>query len=633
MNSLKSYEQNPQALERYRAAKAFFNNGEFFRSYDLAREAFEALPEQLGLAHLAVLSLADAGAVEIALEKFGAFGLDRSRDPEARALLARLNKDLGFAAHGAQRLAFHEKARAIYHEVYEEACRLAANPGEAYYPGINAATMALWCGDRAGSAALAMEVLSLLETLRRDDSPADRYWRLATETEAWLILGRLDEVEARLGQVRTLGMANYAQVATTVRQLRRIAGAIGVGEGFLGGLALPAVMHFSGHIIAAAGKTGRFRAEEEDAVRAGIAKLLAAENVGAGYGSLAAGADILFAEELLARGGALHVILPFAVAEFIEVSVANAGKGWVERFQSCLASARSVRYATEDAFLHHDRLFQYCSHLAMGLAILAARHMQTRVLQGVVWDGVATAGIAGTVSDIQAWRRTGHPQYTVRCGDPSREDDLADVCVTTPAVRGPGREIRAMLFGDLHGFSKLTDRELPLFASHIMKPFSEVVRKFRERTSFVNTWGDGIFVVLESVCDAAEWALTLQERMSQIDYRQAGLPAELQLRLGGHLGPVYQLRDPILGRTNFYGSHVSRAARIEPVTPEGCIYVTETFAAILALNDSERFACDYAGYTELAKHYGRLRVFLLRRASGDQGPVALGDIERPPLQT
>jgi hypothetical protein len=82
MNSLKSYEQNPQALERYRAAKAFFNNGEFFRSYDLAREAFEALPEQLGLAHLAVLSLADAGAVEIALEKFGAFGLDRSRKPQ-----------------------------------------------------------------------------------------------------------------------------------------------------------------------------------------------------------------------------------------------------------------------------------------------------------------------------------------------------------------------------------------------------------------------------------------------------------------------------------------------------------------------------------------------------------------------
>jgi hypothetical protein len=60
--------------------------------------------------------------------------------------------------------------------------------------------------------------------------------------------------------------------------------------------------------------------------------------------------------------------------------------------------------------------------------------------------------------------------------------------------------------------------------------------------------------------------------------------------------------------------------------------VTETFAAILALNDSEQFACDYAGYTELAKHYGRLRVFLLRRGSGEQGPAALGDIERPPLQ-
>jgi len=38
--------------------------------------------------------------------------------------------------------------------------------------------------------------------------------------------------------------------------------------------------------------------------------------------------------------------------------------------------------------------------------------------------------------------------------------------------------------------------------------------------------------------------------------------ADMALRLGGHLGPVYHARDPILERDNFFGAHVSRAARI-----------------------------------------------------------------------
>ena len=106
----------------------------------------------------------------------------------------------------------------------------------------------------------------------------------------------------------------------------------------------------------------------------------------------------------------------------------------------------------------------------------------------------------------------------------------------------------------------------------------------------------------------------------------------MHLRLGGHLGPVYPLIDPVLERMNFYGAHVSRATPIEPVTPEGCVYVTGTFAAALALRDPDSFACDYVGYTEMAKQYGRLRIFPLRRVyGGETGPAVLGDIERRAL--
>ena len=62
------------------------------------------------------------------------------------------------------------------------------------------------------------------------------------------------------------------------------------------------------------------------------------------------------------------------------------------------------------------------------------------------------------------------------------------------------------------------------------------------------------------------------------------------------------------------GSHVSRTARIEPVTPPGEVYVTEMFAAALELEGEATLACDYVGHMPAAKDYGKLRMYRLRRA-------------------
>jgi class 3 adenylate cyclase len=185
-----------------------------------------------------------------------------------------------------------------------------------------------------------------------------------------------------------------------------------------------------------------------------------------------------------------------------------------------------------------------------------------------------------------------------------------------------------MLFGDIHGFSKLTDAQLPLFTAKIMGTLGEVARRHGKDIAFINTWGDGIFIVFRDAGRAACCALDMQDAINAIDLVGSGLPETLKLRLGGHLGPVYELDDPVTIRANYYGAHVSRAARIEPITPEGCVYVTETFAAVLALYNADDFSCDYVGITEMAKHYGNLRMFLLRRAGDGKGPVVLGDIER-----
>jgi class 3 adenylate cyclase len=335
----------------------------------------------------------------------------------------------------------------------------------------------------------------------------------------------------------------------------------------------------------------------------------------------------LFAEALLAQGVALNVVLPFATDDFIEQLVRPAGQDWVTRFDACLAAAKTVRFATEDAYLGDDQLFPYSSSLAMGLASVCARHLQAPLMQLAVWDGDVDEGaITGTAADLSAWHDAGNPVKIVALGPDANVEKLPPW--HRPKVAPGRRDTRAMLFGDIHGFSKLSDAQLPSFTEKIMGTLGEVARRHKQHIAFVNTWGDGIFVVFDNAGRAAACALDMQDAMNAIDLEAAGMPETLKLRLGGHLGPVYELDDPVTDRPNYYGAHVSRAARIEPITPEGCVYVTETFAAMLALHNAGEFSCDYVGNTEMAKHYGRLRMLLLRRAGDGKGPKVLGDIER-----
>jgi class 3 adenylate cyclase len=102
--------------------------------------------------------------------------------------------------------------------------------------------------------------------------------------------------------------------------------------------------------------------------------------------------------------------------------------------------------------------------------------------------------------------------------------------------------------------------------------------------------------------------------MASIGLAAIELPEYLALRIGVHLHPVYSAREPILKLDNYFGAHVSRAARIEPVTPEGCVYVTETFAAVHAIHTGDQFQCHHVGMTRAAKRYGQIRIFPLRCA-------------------
>jgi class 3 adenylate cyclase len=170
-----------------------------------------------------------------------------------------------------------------------------------------------------------------------------------------------------------------------------------------------------------------------------------------------------------------------------------------------------------------------------------------------------------------------------------------------------------MLFADIKGFSKLTDEQLPRFATRVLGAFADVLDEFGDRVLHRNTWGDALYVVLHDPSDAATCALALQDALGAIDMEAEGLPGHLALRLGAHVGPVFPTVDPVLRLRAFMGSHVSRTARIEPVTPPGEVYVTEPFAAALELERHPDLSCDYVGHMPAAKDYGSLRMYRLRR--------------------
>ena len=421
-----------------------------------------------------------------------------------------------------------------------------------------------------------------------------------------MILGDVALARDALERAAASG-ADLAARAATRRQLRLVCDVRGCDDAVLAPLSPPTVIHYSGHIIAAPGRSGRFLAEQETEIAAGIKTALDRSNVGFAYGALASGSDILFAEALLARGAELHAVLPFSREEFVKISVAPAQARWLERFEACLQDARSVTYATDDEYLGHDALLAYGSFVAMGLAVLRARFLDAEVRQIAVWDGEETTGSAGTGFDVRTWRGLDRETDIIRCSNSAHAK-------RTPALSSPpnasDRELRAMLFGDVKGFSKLTESQTPAFVTHVLGVIGEVLDAYGDDVLYRNTWGDGLYVVLSEAGVAARCALELQAALDALDLAAHGLPHSLALRIGGHFGPVFKDTDPVLKATNYFGAHVSRTARIEPVTPPGEVYVTEQFAARLALERSS-YTCDYVGHIPAAKDFGTLRMYHL----------------------
>jgi len=576
------------------AIKDAERSGDVLQAADLAESALAEHPGERELQYHHLLSLARGGALVQAEKLWPVYTLPRD-DLRYASLGARLLRER--ALQGGSRADLLAAAAA-----YAEIFHARRDP----FPGINAAVLLALAGQQAEAKVIARSVLGLVGK-RRGTPEADAFNLAADALAAQLILGQEQRAAAEAA-VLLRHATNAAALTSTRRQLKRLAAALGRGETLLRLLAPRPSLHFTGHMIASPGRPGRFPAEAEAAVAGEIAAFLDRQPVGAGYGSLASGGDILVVEELARRGIPFHIVLPFEVDDFLTLSVEPAGPGWRERFEALLPKAASLTLATEGGYLGDAAVFGYCARLAMGLARLRAAVEDAESLQLAVWDRREGNGVAGTAEDIALWQGYGLPSQAIS----SRPVETPAAGSDPPPAALPQRPLRAFLFGDFRGFSKLSEAELLAFNRVMLPAVATVLDRAGRAVEIRQTWGDGIYLVFSTVGAAAATALDLQRALRAIDRARHGLPEMLGLRAALHAGPVFAVHDPVMQQRLYTGRHISRAARMEPVTPEGEIYVSEAFAALLALEGRAALSYEYVGRVPLAKGAGFLRMYLLR---------------------
>lgn len=181
-------------------------------------------------------------------------------------------------------------------------------------------------------------------------------------------------------------------------------------------------------------------------------------------------------------------------------------------------------------------------------------------------------------------------------------------------MKNDTRTVKALLFSDIKGFSRLSERGCLLFCRHFHSGVQkDVLSRYADSIILQNTWGDALHVVMNDITKLGNLALDLRDWMEQYDWIGAGLSAKLKIRIALHAGVVTKVPDPIIRAYNYIGRNTSRAARIEPITFEGQVFVSRAFAALLALEHDTNLSCDYVGRRELPKKAGTIAVYLLHR--------------------
>jgi class 3 adenylate cyclase len=296
--------------------------------------------------------------------------------------------------------------------------------------------------------------------------------------------------------------------------------------------------------------------------------------------------------------------------------------------------ADNVQFVTNEPFLKTEDLFRFGSTMVQSRAYLRATRLGTTPQLLAVFDEESAPRNGGTAEIVAGWRDE-FPRHIIdltRLREKvcptvlGKADQPVETSIRAPVAVpiGISRVIQTMLFADVVGYSKLDEDQVPYFIYRFLTVVAKRLRQLPVQPVLVNTWGDAIFAVMNEAVPLLDYAFALQEVVLSTDWKEHALPDDINVRIGLHSGPVFQGNDEIVNRTGYFGSHVNRTARIEPVTVPGRIYASRLFVGLLTHEQIQGgytdrsvwpFRCEYLGNLSLAKGYGMLPAYHVRRSA------------------
>ena len=285
---------------------------------------------------------------------------------------------------------------------YEKAYETTQDP----YPGINAAALALWLGDGPKSRKLAGEVLARVTA---QPEAQRNHWGWATLGEARLLLGDRAAASRDYGHAVALNPGGARAIASMRTDARINLECLGFRRDELDSVvSVGAVACVTGLRIDSPGAVpARFPESKVGAVTGALKRAIDKYKIQFGFGSAASGADLLFAEALLERGGEVSIFLPFPAVDFIGTSV---GAKWRSRFKGVLDRLAPSRIVitndeTPASEVAKNEAYARCNELVQRETADAARILGERpVLIAVVVPAGGVVPRGGTEDAIRLWK-------------------------------------------------------------------------------------------------------------------------------------------------------------------------------------------------------------------------------------
>jgi len=485
----------------------------------------------------------------------------------------------------------------------------------------------------------------------RAESKEGKNFKSALHTAMLLaVAGKPEEAMKAYASLNSFPESTTGDLADARYNAQFIANAMGRPKGFFKPAFPPLeIIVFSGHMPDLPGSPPRFPSDLSD-LRSRLRAELAKVEARVALLSAAAGADLLFTEAFLERPKAeLHLVLPWIEEEFLRTSVqpfdrkdSRPGPAWSQLFETALKRASTIRELSQRTEPGDEMGWQYAMEITIGMALQAARVARLDLKPMVLWDGKPGRGAGGTAAFVEFWDNSlGQTPVVVRLSKDSGSQELIIRKSRQERCEKPTmhREVKSVLFGDIVGYSKLTESVIPEFVNVFLGKLSQLIAGSSYPPLCINMWGDEVYGVFDHAREAGLFALQfvkfLREEENEwirkgLYYEQTdsakGEPSKfpLNIRIGLHTGPVLAVFNPVLRQLSYTGSHVTRAARIQPVVEPGEVYASEEFAAMLELDATLRSVggsaavattggdpvCKYVGTMRLAKAFpGRFRIY------------------------